>query len=111
MIVDNSDDPLLRSGGIYLYHLNFDLYEEDFITFLDYIDDEDLQIEGFKGTPYIGSADMHSPFWGVDHEYRLFLTEARTGSIFVFGFEISADGEELIYLSKKYIPLGEILPH
>ena len=45
------------------------------------------------------------PFWNVDHEYRIFLTETRTGAIFVFGFEVSADGEELVHLSRKYIPL------
>ena len=44
MIVDNEDNPLVRSGGILLYHLNFDFDEEDFITLLDYIDHDDLQI-------------------------------------------------------------------
>jgi hypothetical protein len=86
MIVDNDDDPLRRAGGIYLYHLNFDLDNTDFISLLDYIDYQDLQIEGYTGIPFIGSADMHMPFFNVDHEYRLFLTEVRTGAIFVFGF-------------------------
>jgi hypothetical protein len=110
MVVDNDDNPFIRSGGILLYHLNFDFDEEDFITLLDYIDYEDLQIQGFTGTPFIGSADLHTPFWDVDHEYRLFLTELRTGAIFVFGFEISPDGEELVYLSKNFILLEKILP-
>lgn len=44
MIVDNDDNPFARAGGVYLYHLNFDFDEEDFISFLDYIDYEDLQI-------------------------------------------------------------------
>ena len=39
MIVDNSDDPLTRPGGIYLYNLNFDIEDPDFISLLDYIDD------------------------------------------------------------------------
>jgi len=111
MIVDNEDNPFVRSGGILLYHLNFDFDENEFITLLDYIDHEDLQIEGYQGTPYIGSADIHMPFYNLDHEYRLFLTETRTGAIFVFGFEVSADGEEIVYLSKRYIPLEQILPH
>jgi hypothetical protein len=38
------------------------------------------------------------------------LTEARTGAIFVFGFEVSADGEEIVYLSNKYIPLNKFIP-
>ncbi len=86
MIVDNDDDPFSRAGGIYLYHLNFDFDEPDFISFLDYIDYADLQMEGFTGVPYIGSADLHIPFFTSDTEYRLFVTEARTGAIFVFGF-------------------------
>lgn len=44
MIVDNDDNPLARAGGIYLYHLNFDFEDPDFISMLDYIDYEDLQI-------------------------------------------------------------------
>lgn len=86
MIVDNDDNPFVRSGGIFIYHLNFDFGDEDFISLLDYIDHDDLQIEGFKGVPFIGSADLHLPFFNVSHEFRLFLTETRTGSIFVFGF-------------------------
>lgn len=92
MIVDNEDNPFVRSGGVFLYHINYDIDDPDFISLLDYIDYEDLQIQGFTGTPYIGSADMHQPFYEADHEYRLFLTETRTGAIFVFGFEVSPDG-------------------
>ncbi len=44
MIVDNDDNPFTRAGGVYLYHLNFDFDEKDFISFLDYIDYADLQI-------------------------------------------------------------------
>lgn len=110
MIVDNDDNPFARAGGVYLYHLNFDLDEEDFISFLDYIDYEDLQIEGYNGVPFIGSADLHLPFFSSSHEYRIFISEARTGAIFVFGFEVSADGEEIVYLSKKYINLPQLIP-
>lgn len=67
MIVDNDDNPFIRAGGIYLYHLNFDVDEVDFVTLLDYIDYEDLQIEGYTGIPYIGSADLHLPFFSVSH--------------------------------------------
>lgn len=110
MIVDNDDDPFRRAGGIYIYHLNFDFDDPDFISLLDYIDYEDLQIEGYQGVPYIGSADLHLPFFSSDTEYRLFVSEARTGAIFVFGFQVSTDGEEIIYLSKKYIELAKIIP-
>lgn len=44
MIIDNDDDPMARSGGVYIYHLNFDIDDPDFISLLDYIDYEDLQI-------------------------------------------------------------------
>jgi hypothetical protein len=86
MIVDNDDNPFTRAGGIYLYHLNFDLDDTDFISFLDYLDYEDLQIEGFSGIPYIGSADLHLPYFSSETEYRLFISEAGSGAIFVFGF-------------------------
>lgn len=66
MIVDNNDDPFVRAGGIYLYQLNFDFDDPDFITFMDYIDYQDLQIEGYTGVPYIGSADLHLPFMSSD---------------------------------------------
>ena len=33
------------------------------LTMLDYIDDLDLQIEGFKGNPSIASADFHKPIF------------------------------------------------
>lgn len=44
MIIDNDDDPFARAGGVYLYHLNFDFDDQDFITFMDYIDYADLLI-------------------------------------------------------------------
>lgn len=110
MIVDNDDNPFARAGGIYLYHLNFDLDDPSFISFLDYIDYADLQIEGYNGVPYIGSADLHLPYFSSETEYRLFISEARTGALFVFGFEVSADGEEIVYLSKKYIELSKFIP-
>lgn len=105
MIVDNNDNPFIRTGTILLYHLNFDVDNDDFITLLDEIDSETLSIEGYPGRPFIGSADLLRPLSDAHHQYKLFLTEARTGSVFVFGFEVSADGEEVIYLSQKYIPL------
>jgi len=75
MIIDNDDDPFARAGGVYLYHLNFDMDDEDFITFMDYIDYADLLIEGFNRIPYIGSADLEQPyFFSAAQEYRLFLT-------------------------------------
>lgn len=109
MLVDNDDDPFLRAGGIYLYHLNFNIDNPDFISFLDYIDYQDLQIEGFTGMAYIGSADLHRPFSSSQHEYRLFITDARSGSIFVFGFQVSNDGREVVYLSQNYISLDKFL--
>ena len=63
------------------------------ISLLDYLDYQDLQIEGFTGLPYIGSADLSLPVMFNYEEYRLFLTEARTGALFIFGFEISKDNE------------------
>jgi hypothetical protein len=64
MIVDNSDDPFIRSGGVYLYYINFFArLEEDIFTMIDYLDYGDLQIEGFRGIPYIASADIHRPFY------------------------------------------------
>ena len=63
MIVDNSDDPFAREGGIYLYHLNFDIDEPDFITFLDYVDQEDLEFEGFNARASIASADLVLPYY------------------------------------------------
>ena len=44
MIVDNQDDPLIRARGVYIYHLNFNPDDQGFISFLDYIDYDDLQI-------------------------------------------------------------------
>lgn len=63
MIIDNDDDPFARAGGVYLYHLNFDFDDEDFITFMDYVDYADLLIEGFKSVPYIASADLEQPYF------------------------------------------------
>ena len=86
MLVDNDDDPFARSGKIFLYHLNFDFSNPDFFTFLDVITDKELQINGFTGNARIGSADIHRPFYQSEHEYRLFITDSNSGSIFVFGF-------------------------
>lgn len=33
---------------------------------LDYLDYEDLQIEGFRGYPYIASADIHKPLYNQE---------------------------------------------
>jgi hypothetical protein len=74
MIVDNSDDPYIRSGGVYLYRLDFAAkLETDTLTMIDYLDYADVQIEGFRGFPYIASADIHKPFFDKD-EYAIFLT-------------------------------------
>lgn len=67
MIVDNDDNPFVRAGGVYLYHINFNATQlEDVFTMLDYLDFDDLQIEGFRGIPYIGSADIHRPLYVRD---------------------------------------------
>lgn len=86
MIVDNDDNPYTRAGGVFLYKLNLDLEDEVELTLLDYLDYEDLQLEGFTGVPYIGSADIHQPFFLSYNEYRIFITEGRTGALFVFTF-------------------------
>lgn len=109
MIVDNDDDPFVRAGGIYLYHINPDPTRDEPITFLDYLDYDDLQIEGFRGIPYIGSADLHKTLFNRE-EYTLFLSEGRTGTVFVFNFEISQDKNEIVYLYRKAIPLPELIP-
>ncbi len=86
MIVDNSDDPFSRAGGIYLYYLDFTADSEiKMFNMLDYLDYADLQIEGFRGVPSIASADIVKPLYNRD-EYVVFITEARTGSIFAFLF-------------------------
>lgn len=64
MIVDNDDDPFLRAGGVYLYHIDFNArHVIDMFNMLDYLDYADLQIEGFRGYPYIASADIHKPLF------------------------------------------------
>jgi hypothetical protein len=86
MIVDNDDDPFNRAGGVYLYYLDLKAKDQrDMFTMLDYLDYADLQIDGFRGTPHIASADIHKPLFNKD-EYAVFITEARTGNIFVFLF-------------------------
>ncbi len=66
MIVDNDDNPFARAGGVYLYILNLDPEDDEDIVMLDYLDYADLQIEGFTGIPYIGSADIHQPYFGTE---------------------------------------------
>lgn len=76
---------------------------------MDYIDFEDLQIDGYKGIPYIASADFHQPVFNRE-EYKLLITDARTGNIFAFTFDISPDKNEIIYLYKKMVALNTIIP-
>ena len=109
MIVDNDDDPFRRAGGVYLYLITHDPAEEEAIALMDYIGFEDLLIEGYRGIPYIGSAELQKPLF-TRNEYTLFITEARTGTIFIFTFEISQDRNELIYLHKKLVPLHQLIP-
>lgn len=110
MIVDNNDDPFIRSGGVYLYYLNVaSKNPADVLTMLDFIDNEDLQIEGFRGMPFIASADFHKPLFNRD-EYAIFITEARTGNIFVFLFELSANKQEAVYLQKRLLDLNRMIP-
>lgn len=90
MIVDNDDDPYLRAGGVYLYIINPDITKPEPISLLDYIGYDDLQIDGYKGIPYLSSADFHQPVFNRE-EYKLLLTDARTGNIFAFTFDISPD--------------------
>ena len=50
MLVDNDDNPFFRAGGVDLYYLDDSspsVY--DMITMLDYLDYEDLQIQGLSG--------------------------------------------------------------
>lgn len=102
MVVDNEDNPFQRQGGVYLYHLDLDPEEPEQFALLDLIEADDLQIAGFSGPAFITYADFHR----VDLRqgaYRLFMTEGRTGGIFIFTFELSADRQQVIYLSKQYI--------
>lgn len=91
ILVDNDDNPYVRSGGVYLYRLHADHTLPKPITMLDYLDYADLQIEGYEGMPYIASADIKKVLFNRE-EYTIFLTEARTGNLFVFTFEVSPDG-------------------
>ena len=109
MIVDNDDNPFVRAGGVYLYLIDHDPAKEEAITLLDYLGYEDLQIEGFRGIPYIGSAELQRPLFNR-HEYTLFITEGRTGAIFIFTFTLSQDRNEIIYLHKKMAPLTKLIP-
>ena len=66
MIVDNDDDPFRRAGGVYLYYIDFGAESVlETVSFLDYLDYEDLQIEGFVGLPYIASADLIRPHFAT----------------------------------------------
>lgn len=67
MIVDNDDDPFNRAGGVYLYYLNLGAEDHNnVLNMLDYLDYADLQIGGFRGTPFIASADLHKPLFNRD---------------------------------------------
>lgn len=67
MIVDNDDDPFNRAGGVYLYYLDLAAEnQKDMINMLDYLDYADLQIDGFRGIPFIASADIHKPLFNRD---------------------------------------------
>lgn len=46
---------------MYLYALNFDTEDNIDLALIDYLDVDDLKIEGFNGFGYIGSADLHQP--------------------------------------------------
>lgn len=110
MIVDNDDDPFRRAGGVYLYYINTDsFYTGEILEFLDYLDYEDLQIQGFAGYPYIASADIVKVLYDQP-DYTVFLTEARTGSIFAFNFVVSSNKQEAVYLHRKMIRLNRQIP-
>lgn len=79
------------------------------LVLLDYLDYEDLQLEGFTGYPFIASADIHKPRFDLE-EYTVFITEARTGNLFVFTFEPSANKKEPVYLANKMIDLNKLIP-
>ena len=106
MIVDTDDNPLRRAGGIYFFKLNPAL-DEDAFTLLDYLDWEDLQIQGFLGFAYIGSADFHKVPSHEDH-YRIFITDGISGTIFIFNFNLTPDKQELVYVNQKYFPLQSL---
>lgn len=110
MIVDNEDNPYSRSGGVYLYLFNYMAKElDDMLVLLDYLDYEDLQMEGFEGMPFIASADIHKPLFNKE-EYSVFISESRSGSMFVFTFEVSDNKEEAVYLARKMLPLNKLIP-
>jgi hypothetical protein len=43
-------------------------------------------------------------------EYAIFITEARTGNIFAFLFEISNNKQEAIYLQRRMFTLNKLIP-
>lgn len=86
MIVDVDDNIFSRQGGIYLYTYNGVPSDDEQFTLLDVIQNEDLQVDGFKGLAYISSADMKDV---GDHRYHLVLTEAMSGGIFVVAFHLT----------------------
>lgn len=88
MLVDNEDNPFLREGGVFLYHLDLNPDEPEQFALLDLIESDDLQIEGFTGPAFITSADIHKVDLRGTH-YRLIMTEGRTGGIFIFTFQVS----------------------
>lgn len=102
MVVDAEDNPFSRQGGVYLYHLDLDPEEPEQFALLDLIEADDLQISGFTGPAFITYADIHRIDLRVPI-YRLFMTEGRTGGIFIFTFELSQDKQEVVYLAKTYI--------
>lgn len=107
MIVDNEDNPYARNGGIYLYSLTFDENVE--MAMIDLIDNDDFRgIEGFNGMAAVGSADFHDSH-GIQ-EYRIFITDAFSGNMFVFSFELSPDRQQIIYLSKKVVNVKKYFP-
>jgi hypothetical protein len=104
MVVDNEDNPFQRQGGVYLYHLDLNPEEPEQFALLDLIEPDDLQIAGFSGPAYITYADIQN----IDmrgETYRLFMSEGRTGGIFVFTFELTPNKQEVVYLSKLYIDI------
>jgi len=82
--------------------LDLDPEEPEQFALLDLIEADDLQISGFSGPAFITYADFHR----IDLRfptYRLFMSEGRTGGIFIFTFELTPDKQEVVYLSKAYI--------
>lgn len=87
-----------------------DLYEDDDeqFNFLDTFQGSDFSIPDYRGPIQFSSFDLDKlPGKNV---YRLFLTEANTGSLVVVTFELVDDNRELQLLQTSYISSKQLVP-